>query len=149
MLEIFIDADACPVKNEVYRVADRYRLHVTVVANTRMQIPWKSKNIRLVVVDDSMDAADNWIVDHVDTDDIVVTSDIPLASRCVACGARVLNPIGKIFTETNIGEILATRDLLTHLRETGDVTSGPPPFTARNRSTFLQRLDQIIQSIKR
>ncbi len=148
MLEIYIDADACPVKDEVYRVAERYGLNVILVANTHMRIPWRS-TIRLEIVGDDIDEADDWIADHTDKDDIVITNDVPLASRCVSNGARVLSPTGRIFTETNMGEILATRDLLTHLREAGDITSGPPPFSPRDRSTFLQRLDQVIQTIKR
>ena len=148
MLHIFIDADACPVKNEVYRVADRYLLNVTLVANSWMRIP-SSQRITLEVVGSGLDVADDWIADHVTHDDIVVTSDIPLASRCIKKKARVIGSNGKPFTEDNIGDTLATRDLLADLRETGEITGGPPPLDKRDRSRFLQKLDEVIQSIRR
>jgi uncharacterized protein len=148
VLHIFIDADACPVKAEVFRVAGRYRLNVTLVANSRMRIP-NERWIRLEVVKDGFDAADDWITEHVQTDDIVVTADIPLASRCLKKGARVIGVSGKPFTENNIGEVVATRDLLSELRNSGELTGGPPPLTKRDRSLFLQQLDEAIQSIRR
>ncbi len=148
MLKIFIDADACPVKNEVYRVAKRYGLEVTLVANSRMRVPdepW----IELEVVGDGFDAADDWIVDHVQSLDIVITADIPLASRCLEGGARVIGSTGKPFTENNIGQAVATRGLLADLRGAGEIMGGPPPLEKRDRSRFLQKLDEVIQSIRR
>lgn len=148
MLHIYVDADACPVKNEVYRVAKRYQLNVTLVANAWMRTP-DDPGITLEVVEDGFDAADDWIVDHVETDDIVVTADIPLASRCMQKGARAIGSSGRPFTEDNIGEAVATRDLLAVLRGGGEITGGPPPLTKRDRSRFLQTLDEVIQSIRR
>lgn len=148
MLHIFVDADACPVKQEVYRVADRYRLSVTLVANSWMRTPDRS-TVALEVVEDGFDAADDWIVDHVQPFDIVVTADVPLASRCLKLGARVVGPTGRPFTDANIGQAVATRDLLSELRGSGEITGGPPPLTKRDRSRFLQKLDEIIQSIRR
>jgi uncharacterized protein len=148
VLEIFIDADACPVKQEVYRVAQRYRLHVTVVANSRIQIPtgdW----IKLVVVEGQFDAADDWIVDHAVANDIVISGDIPLAARCLEKEARVIGLRGDIFTRDSIGDALASRALLAHLRELGTITGGPAPFENRDRSRFLQRLDETIQGLRR
>lgn len=148
MLHIFVDADACPVKSEVYRVADRYRLDVTLVANSWMRVPDKSR-IRLEVVEEGFDAADDWIVDHVESDDIVITADIPLAGRCLKKGAKVLGSTGRPFTDDNIGSALATRDLLSELRGYGELGGGPPPLEKRDRSRFLQRLDEIIQEVRR
>ena len=148
MLHIYIDADACPVKQEVYRVADRYRLEVTLVANSWMRVP-VDRRISLEVVGDEPDAADDWIVEHVRPHDIVITADIPLASRCLNEGARVIGSTGKPFTESNIGQAVATRDLLTGLRVAGEITGGPPPLRKRDRSRFLQQLDEAIQSIRR
>ena len=148
LLHIYVDADACPVKNEVYRVAKRYQLNVTLVANTWIRPP-DDQRITVEVVEDGFDAADDWIVDHVETDDIVVTADIPLASRCMQKGARAIGSTGRPFTEDNIGEAVATRDLLAVLRGGGEITGGPPPFTKRDRSRFLQTLDEVIQSIRR
>ena len=148
MLHIFVDADACPVKDEVYLVAARYGLDVTLVANTWMRVP-EDPNVALEVVGDALDAADDWIVAHAGAHDIVITADIPLASRCLERGARVVGPAGKPFTEDNIGEAVATRNLLAELRTAGEMTAGPPPLTDRDRSRFLQQLDQDIQSIRR
>jgi hypothetical protein len=148
VLHIFVDADACPVKSEVYRVAGRYGLEVTLVANQWMRIP-NERSIRLEVVSDGLDVADDWIVEHVALDDIVVTTDIPLASRCLERGARVLGTTGKPFTEDNIGVAVATRDLLADLREAGTITGGPAANTQRDRSRFLQQLDEIVQAIRR
>ena len=148
MLHIFIDADACPVKQEVYRVASRFGLDVTLVANSRMRIPNESW-IALEVVKNGLDAADDWIVEHVQPHDIVVTADIPLASRCLKKSARVIGTTGKPFTEDNIGQSVAIRDLLSELREIGEITGGPPPLKKRDRSRFLQELDEMIQSIRR
>ena len=148
MLHIFVDADACPVKSEVYRVARRYQLDVTLVANSWMRIPDEGW-IELEVVGNDFDAADDWIVEHLQPDDIVITADIPLASRCLKGGASVIGTTGKPFTENNIGLSVATRDLLTELRGAGEITGGPPPLEKRDRSRFLQRLDEVIQSIRR
>lgn len=148
MLHIFVDADACPVKQEVYRVAGRYGLEVTLVTNSWMRIPnevW----ITVEVVGEGLDAADDWIVEHVQPNDIVITADIPLASRCLKKNARVIGSTGKPFTEDNIGSAVATRDLLSELRDAGEITGGPPPLEKRDRSRFLQELDNTIQSIGR
>ena len=148
MLHIFVDADACPVKPEVYRVASRYSLDVTLVSNSWMRVP-NEQWITLEVVEDGFDAADDWIVTHVEPHDIVVTADIPLASRCLKKSARVIGTTGKPFTENNIGHVVATRDLLSALRGAGDITGGPPPLKKRDRSRFLQQLDEVIQAIRR
>jgi len=148
VLHIYIDADACPVKDEVYRVAARYGLQVTLVANSWMRTP-REDWCRLEVVAEGADAADDWIVDHLEAEDIVITADIPLASRCLKAGARVLGSTGRPFTQDNIGHVLATRDLLTDLRDAGARTSGPPPLRKQDRSLFLQQLDQMIQAIRR
>jgi uncharacterized protein YaiI (UPF0178 family) len=148
LLNIFIDADACPVKKEVYRVASRYSLNVTLVSNSWMRVP-NERWIALEVVEDGLDVADDWIVEHVQPYDIVVTADIPLASRCLKEGARVIGTTGKPFTEDNIGQVVATRDLLSELREAGEITGGPPPLKKHDRSRFLHQLDEVIQSIRR
>ena len=148
MLEIFIDADGCPVKQEVFRVAQRYQLQVTVVANTRIQIP-NGDWVRLVVVEGQFDAADDWIVEQASADDIVVSGDILLAARCLEKDAQVLGHRGDTFTRDSIGEALAMRASLAHLRELGTITGGPAPFEKRDRSRFLQRLDETIQGVRR
>lgn len=148
MLHIFVDADACSVKPEVYRVAKRYGLAVTLVANSWMRIP-SEKGVTLEVVGSGADAADDWIAEHVREHDIVVTADIPLASRCLLSGAQVISPTGKRFTPESIGTALATRDLLSELRTAGEITGGPPPQTKHDKSQFLQQLDCVIQSIRR
>ena len=148
MLHIFVDADACPVKQEVFRVAERCKLDVTLVANAWMRVPQNSR-ISLEVVGEGFDAADDWIGERVEADDIVITADIPLAGRCLAEGAKVIGPTGRPFTEDNIGEALATRELLAELRGDQEVFGGPPPLTKRDRSNFLQQLDNVIQSIRR
>ena len=145
-MHIFVDADACPVKDEVYRVAQRYSLAVTLVANSWMRVP-QNKFIRLEVVSDGFDAADDWIAEQAAQNDIVITADIPLAGRCLTKGARVLGPSGKPFTEDNIGSALATREILSELRNLGEIGGGPPPFSKRDRSLFLQKLDQIINAV--
>lgn len=148
MLDLYIDTDACPVKQEICKVAKRCQLKVTFVANSWMRIP-EQAGMKLVVVGDQFDAADQWIVEHITKDDIVVTADIPLASLCVKGGARVLAPSGHPFTNANVGGALATRDLMKDLRAEGLVSGGPAPFGPRDRSRFLERLDQLIQQIKR
>lgn len=147
-MKIYVDADACPVKNEVYRVAERYGVDVVVVANSRMSVPCGGR-VTLEVVRGGFDEADHWIVDHVAKDDIVVSSDIPLAARCIGRGAHVISPAGRRWTEDNIGDALATRDLLTEIRASGERTGGPPPFGKRDRSKFLSRLDEVIVAVRR
>ena len=148
MLHIFVDADACPVKQEVYRVASRYNLEVTLVANSWMRVP-NERWITLEVVEGGFDAADDWIVEHVQPHDIVITADILLADRCLKEGACAIGPTGRPFTESNIGQVVATRDLLSELRGAGEITGGPPPLQKQDRSRFLQRLDEVIQSVRR
>ena len=148
MLHIYIDGDACPVKEETYKVAQRYGLDVTLVANSYMRVPGGSW-FKLVVVEKELDSADDWIAEHAAKDDIVITGDFPLAARCLDNGARVIGHKGRPFTEENIGDALASRQLLTMLREQGEMTKGPPPFTKKDRSLFLQCLDQTVHEIKR
>jgi len=147
-IEIFIDADACPVKDEVYRVAARHKLKTYVVANSFMNIP-RDPMIERVIVPGSFDAADDWIAERVSRGDIVVTADVPLASRCVKAGADAIAPNGRAFTEASVGMALATRNLMQDLREAGAVTGGPKPFSARDRSAFLSALDLAVVRLKR
>ena len=147
MLNIFVDADACPVKEEDYRVAARYHLGVTLVANSWMRVPTED-GIVLHVVGNGPDEADNWIVANLTPHDIVVTADILLASRCLKAGAHTISPTGKAFTGENIGDAVATRNLLAELRGNGEITGGPAPFSKRDRSSFLQKLDQVIQMVR-
>ena len=150
MLHIYIDADSCPVKDEVYKVAKRYDLEVTLVAASWLRLP-KEPWIHLVVVKETgdLDAADDWIVDRIDAGDIVVSEDIILASRCLEKDARALNPRGRAFTPESIGEALATRELMADLREAGTITGGPAPFGKIDRSRFLRQLDETVNSVKR
>jgi uncharacterized protein YaiI (UPF0178 family) len=143
--EIFVDADACPVKDEVYVVATRHGVPVALVANQRMYVP-PGFGVELVVVDGAPDAADDWIAEHVRPGDVVVTGDIPLAARCLSAGARVLGPTGEPFTEDSIGGALAMRDLKSQLREAGVASGGPRALSDRDRSRFLSKLDQLIQA---
>lgn len=147
-IRIFIDADACPVKNEVYRVAERYGLKVFVVANSFMNVP-RSDMIERVIVKEGPDVADDWIVERAGASDIVITADIPLAGRCVRKGATVIGPTGKPFDDDSIGMALATRDLLTGLRSAGATTRGPPPLTRQDISRFLSALDLAVVRLKR
>ncbi|GBU16529.1 MULTISPECIES: YaiI/YqxD family protein [Methylobacterium] len=147
-ITIYVDADACPVKDEVYRVAARYGLHVTVVANSFLQIP-REPWIERVIVGDGLDAADDWIAERAGPRAIVVTADVPLASRCVRAGASVLAPNGKAFTDASVGMALATRNLMQELREAGAITGGPKPFSARDRSAFLGALDRAVVRLRR
>ena len=145
---IFIDADACPVKDEVYRVAERYGLKVFVVSNSwinTLRAPW----IEQVVVDAGPDVADDWIAERAVTGDIIITADIPLADRCLKAGAQALKSNGQPFTPDSIGSALAGRMVGEHLRSMGVATSGPPPFGPRDRSAFLQALDQAVVRAKR
>ncbi|WP_418160408.1 YaiI/YqxD family protein [Benzoatithermus flavus] len=148
MLEIYVDGDACPVKDEVYRVAGRYGLQVKVVANGWLRVP-ESPLIERVTVSGGLDRADDWIVEHVGPGDIAITADVPLASRCIKQGARVIAPTGRAFTEASIGNDLATRNLMTELRDTGQIRGGGRPFTKEDRSRFLQTLDAAVQAIRR
>ena len=145
---IFIDADACPVKEEVYRVAARYGLKVFVVANSVIRTP-RDASIELVSVGQGFDAADDWIAERATPQDIVITSDIPLAGRCLKAGAVVVAPNGKPFTESSIGMALAMRELMSDLRAMGEAKGGPPPFSARDRSAFLSALDEAVMRLRR
>jgi uncharacterized protein len=145
-MNIYIDADGCPVKNEIYKVAGRYTIKVFVVANKYLNVPMDSL-IEMCVASSGFDAADDWIVDHVRAQDIVVTSDILLAERCVKKEARVLGATGHEFTEDNIGLAVANRELMQNLRYMGEVRGGAAPMDKKSRSQFLGRLDQIIQSV--
>ena len=147
MLEIFVDGDACPVKEEVYRVAVRYGLPVHVVANGWMRVP-DIPLVRLVLVTEGLDRADDWITEHTGIGDIVITADVPLAERCVKAGARVLAPNGREFTPSSIGSDLATRNLLTSLREAGEIRGGGRPFSKQDRSQFLVSLDRAVHAIR-
>jgi uncharacterized protein YaiI (UPF0178 family) len=147
-IRIFVDADACPVKNEVYRVAERYGLKVFIVANSFMNVP-RSDMIERVMVKEGPDVADNWIAERAGERDIVVTADIPLAGRCVKNGACVIGPTGKPFDDDSIGMALATRDLLTDLRSAGAATRGPPPLSRQDISRFLSALDLAVTRLKR
>jgi uncharacterized protein YaiI (UPF0178 family) len=153
MIAIYIDADACPVKQEIYRVAERHALKGTalkvfVVSNSPIAIP-RDPLIERVVVGAGMDEADNWIAERARSGDIVITADVPLASRSVKAGASVIAPNGRVFTEESIGMTLATRNLMDSLRSSGEITSGPKPFAPRDRSSFLSALDQAIVRLKR
>jgi uncharacterized protein len=153
MISLYIDADACPVKNEVYRVAERHALKgiaikVFVVTNSPIAVP-RDEMIERVVVGAGMDEADNWIAERAGQGSIVVTADVPLASRCVKTGAAVIAPNGRVFSEDSIGMTLATRNLMDSLRSSGEITSGPKPFAPRDRSSFLSALDQAIVRLTR
>jgi uncharacterized protein len=147
-VEIFVDADACPVKEEVYRVAARYGLKTYVVANGFMRIP-RDPLIERVMVPADPDAADDWIASRVGRSSVVITADIPLASCCVKAGAEVLTATGRRFTESSIGMALATRNLMDHLRASGETTGGPKAFSPRDRSNFLSALDNAVVRLKR
>jgi uncharacterized protein YaiI (UPF0178 family) len=145
---IYVDADACPVKNEIYRVAERYGLNVFVVSNSYLNVP-RDPRLQLVVVNDSFDAADNWIAERAGPGDVVVTADIPLADRALKKGAGVIGNTGVPFTTASIGMAMANRELLQNLRAMGEVTGGPKPMNQRDRSRFLSALDETIQRIRR
>ncbi|UFZ08212.1 YaiI/YqxD family protein [Bradyrhizobium ontarionense] len=147
-IRIYVDADACPVKDEIYRVALRHGVPVSVVAGNFIRVP-QDPLIERIAAGSGMDAADDWIAERARTGDIVITSDIPLASRCVKLGAAVIAPNGKAFTEESIGMALAVRNLMTDLRSSGEVTGGPRGFTPRDRSAFLSALDQAIRRSQR
>jgi len=153
MITLFIDADACPVKQEIYRVAERHALKGTdlkvfVVSNSPIAVP-REEMIQRVVVGSGMDEADNWIAERAGAGAIVITADVPLASRAVKAGAEVIAPNGRAFTADSIGMTLATRNLMDSLRSAGEITGGPKPFSPRDRSSFLAALDQAIVRLKR
>lgn len=148
MLTIYIDADACPVKEEALRVAERHGLNVYLVGNSWLRLP-VGPQVKKIVVSDSADAADDWIVEHVSAGDLVITADIPLASRVLKLEAEALGPFGKLFTESNIGTALAMRELNAHLRETGASAGYNPSFTKKDKSSFLRAMEEAIQRIKR
>lgn len=147
-IRIYVDADACPVKDEIYRVAERHRIPVSVVAGNFIRVP-NDPLIERIAAGSGMDAADDWIAERAKVGDIVVTSDIPLASRCIKSGADVIAPNGKPFSEDSIGMTLAVRNLMTDLRSSGEITGGPRGFSPRDRSSFLSTLDQTIRRIQR
>ena len=153
MIALFIDADACPVKQEIYRVAERHALKgtalkVLVVTNSPITVP-REEMIERVVVGAGMDEAANWIAERAGAGAIVITADVPLASRAVKAGAEVIAPNGRAFTADSIGMTLATRNLMDSLRSAGEITGGPKPFSPRDRSSFLAALDQAIVRLKR
>lgn len=148
MTRLYIDADACPVKAEAYRVAERCGLEVFVVCNSWIRTPERPA-VRLVVVDSGPDVADDWIAQRARPGDIVVTNDIPLAERCLAAGAAVIAPNGKAFTRDSIGSAIAQRAIMEQIRSTGGITGGPPPFGKADRSKFLQALDETINRERR
>jgi uncharacterized protein len=147
MLTVYIDADACPVKEEVYRVARRYAMKVKVVANSLMRVP--TDELVELVVREGFGAADDWIVEQSGPGDVVITADIPLAARALAKGARVLDAKGYPFTENDIGEALGMRELMDELRKSGVMTGGPAPMTPKDRSRFLSKLDEAINAVRR
>ncbi len=148
MTEFFVDADACPVKDEVMRVASRHQFKVHFVSNAWMRLD-DSPLVARVIVPEGPDEADDWIVEHVSPGDVVITADIPLADRCIKNEARVLGPTGKPFTPDSIGMALAMRDLKSQLRETGEIAGYNAPFNKQDRSRFLQALEQTVQDLKR
>ena len=150
MTEIYVDGDACPVREEVYRVAERLGLRVFVVSNgSRPILPSRNPLVSMVTVAEGADAADDWIAERITARDICVTGDIPLASRCLKNGARALASNGKLWTKDNIGNALAGREVGRYLRETGVATGGPPPFSKADRSRFLNALDAVVQAALR
>jgi len=150
LTDIYVDADACPVREEVYRVAARLKVNVFIVSNGSRPIrPPGTANVRMVLVGDSADAADDWIAEHISAADVCVTSDIPLASRCLKKRARVVSPTGKRWTEANIGNALVGREIARHLRELGTNTRGSAPLTKKDRSRFLSALDTALQAALR
>lgn len=144
---IYVDADACPVKAEIFKVAERHALIVTLVANSGLK-PSRDPMVRNVIVSNGFDAADDWIADNIGVDDIVITADVPLAVRCVAKGALVTGPTGRVFDKANIGMASAMRDLGQHLRESGESKGYNAAFSARDRSAFLETLDRLCRRAK-
>lgn len=148
VIRLLVDADACPVKDEIVRVAERHGLAAIFVSNAWMRLP-ESRLVERRIVAEGPDAADDWIAAEIAATDICVTQDIPLAERCLKSGARAMTPSGRLFTPDNIGMARALRDLNAHLRETGDIRGGAPPFAKADRSRFLQALEQAVQDIRR
>jgi len=148
MLNIYIDADACPVRNETIKVAERHDIDVYIVSNSWLQ-PINNRKIHMIKVESGADVADDWIAERISEGDIAITSDILLADRCLKNKANVVNPTGKPFTENNIGSAIAGRSVSAHLREIGETSSNNPSFTKQDRSRFLQSLEEIIQKVKR
>lgn len=148
MIRILIDADACPVKDETYRVAARYKVPVVVVSNSPIRVP-QDPLISRKLVSDAFDAADDWIVENTAPGTVVITADILLADRCLKLGAEVVAPNGKPFTMASIGGAIATRAIMADLRAGGDVIGGPPPFSKQDRSRFLSSLDQVLGKLLR
>ena len=148
MVEIYVDADACPVKDEVVRVATRHDLKTYMVSDGGIR-PSQSALVELVIVDQGPDAADDWIADHIQKTDICITNDIPLAARCLERGALAIKPNGEPFTDNGIGMALANRELMQGLRESGEITGGPRPFRKSDRSAFLNHLETSVQTVKR
>jgi hypothetical protein len=146
VIQLYVDADACPVKEEIFRVAKRHGLKVIVVANGRLNLP-RDPLFELVVVSGRFDAADDWIAEQVTEWAITITSDIPLADRCLKKGARVLDPKGRVFTQDSIGDALASREISAFLRDMGELGSGPKPYSPRDRSQFLNSLENQIQAL--
>jgi uncharacterized protein YaiI (UPF0178 family) len=147
-IEIYVDADACPVKQEIYRVAERYRLAVRLVSNNFVRVP-DNPLFSGVMVEEGLDAADDWIAERARPGSIVITADVPLASRCVKAGAAVLGPTGRAFTASSVGMALAVRNLKEDLRAAGEITGGPKPFSKQDRSRFLSALDETVVRLRR
>ena len=148
MIKIYVDADACPVKNEIERVATRHNLETYIVCDGGIR-PSLNPLIQLVVVNQGADAADDWIVEHIKKSDICITNDIPLAGRCLKKKAFALKPNGKSYTDDNIGIALATREIMEKIRETGEMTGGPPPFSKADRSKFLDQMEMTVLKAKK
>jgi uncharacterized protein YaiI (UPF0178 family) len=143
-IEIYVDADACPVKDEIIKVANRHTINVHMVSDGGIR-PYLSPLVNLIIVAQGADAADDWIAEHIETGDIVITNDIPLAARCLEKGSKAIKPNGTLFTNNSIGIALATRDLMQTLRESGEVTGGPRPFKKKDRSDFLNALEVVVR----
>jgi len=142
---VYVDADACPVKDEVYKVAKRHGVPVRVAANAPLRVPPLAE----LVVRSGFGAADDWIAENIRPNDVFVTADVPLAARCVAAGAVGLDPKGRLWSHNTIGEALAVRDLMTDLRQAGATTGGPSPMTPKDRSRFLAKLDELLVAARR
>jgi uncharacterized protein len=147
MLTVYVDADACPVKDEVYKVASRYEFRVVVVANAALRVP--ASPLVELVVRRGFGAADDYIAEQIGPGDIAITADIPLAARCLSAGGRVVDPRGHAITDNEIGRLVGMRDLMDNLRQSGEVTGGPAPMAAKDRSRFLSTLDQVINVVRR
>jgi uncharacterized protein YaiI (UPF0178 family) len=147
-MQIFVDADACPVKEEALKVAERYGLTIHYVSNAWMRLP-EGPLVKRVIVPEGADAADDWIAEHISAGDIAVTQDIPLAARCLKKNAKAIGVTGRPYTEASIGMALAMRDLSQHLRETGEIRGGNAPFDRKDRSRFLQAMEEAVQILKR